>query len=258
MKTYILSVLGLSSGSACLWYWAMGAWSGLRLGERLPRLKKWMKWVRILCLIPLGAGGIVAAGIAMRGCGMTAANATVSADSARSLGSVEASPQLLARLKRLTADRDREAKLQAQQKAADERTAQRELRRQQRLASAQQQLSQRFVVMGNTIVFSNGTSVTMTTSTGSTTLPGMPGMQQAGLRKGPFCRVTCSFHHGAQSQGTGDVEVDKGYCDSGTIPASAVEVMGWYTSRDGQYEYQSPWPGPAGGGLDDYKLYWKK
>lgn len=79
--------------------------------------------------------------------------------------------------------------------------------------------------------------------------------EKAGTRKGPFCRVTCAFHHG----GNADVEVLSDLCKANFIPKSMAWVPGWQTDHSGQYEYQNPWPGPANpdGGLDSYKLYWK-
>lgn len=85
----------------------------------------------------------------------------------------------------------------------------------------------------------------------------VPGIAPYGSRKGPFCRVTCSFHHkDNQGAGTGDVEVDADYCKTQRIDPVAAEVMGWHPIN-AQYEQKSPWPGPAQGGLDSYKLYWK-
>jgi hypothetical protein len=83
------------------------------------------------------------------------------------------------------------------------------------------------------------------------------GAQSIGTRKGPFCRITCEFHHGDNAgAGTGDVEVDADYCKKGIIPPTDYEVPGWI-AIDAQYERKNPWPGPAGGGLDHYRLYWK-
>lgn len=77
-----------------------------------------------------------------------------------------------------------------------------------------------------------------------------------GGRKGPFCRMTCTFHHGEMQQGMADVEVDADTCKAKSIPPTIAHVWGWQTDVAGQYEYKSPWPGPAGGGLDSYKIYW--
>jgi hypothetical protein len=81
--------------------------------------------------------------------------------------------------------------------------------------------------------------------------------QRIGTRKGPFCRVTCEFHHKDNlGAGTGDVELDADYCTRNTIPKEDIQVPGWY-AVDAQYEHKTNWPGPARGGLDSYKLYWK-
>jgi hypothetical protein len=85
----------------------------------------------------------------------------------------------------------------------------------------------------------------------------VPGIAAIGSRKGPFCRVTCSFHHGeAGRAGKGDVEVDADYCKTQRIDPKEMEVMGWIPI-DAKYEQKNPWPGPAQGGLDSFKLYWK-
>lgn len=85
-------------------------------------------------------------------------------------------------------------------------------------------------------------------------------MQPIGTRKGPFCRVTCTFAcHNQQSQGSGtyDAETDAQYCKQNSLPEDAITVLGWVDARNG-YEYQNGWPGPASEpGALKYKLYWK-
>lgn len=80
-------------------------------------------------------------------------------------------------------------------------------------------------------------------------------------RKGPFCHVTCSFHHrDNMGPGTGDVEVEARWCNENRIKEDVAEVMGWerLPAPNDQYEVQKPWPGPAQGGLDRYTFYWDK
>lgn len=78
-----------------------------------------------------------------------------------------------------------------------------------------------------------------------------------GTRKGPFCRVTCEFHHKDNlGAGSGDVEVEASYCNTQHINQQDSVVPGW-VQLNAQYEQKNDWPGPAQGGLDSYKLYWK-
>lgn len=88
-------------------------------------------------------------------------------------------------------------------------------------------------------------------------LPSPDFAQRIGTRKGPFCRVTCEFHHKDNlGAGSGDVEVEASYCNTQHINEQALVVPGW-AQLDAQYEQRNDWPGPAQGGLDSYKLYWK-
>jgi hypothetical protein len=105
---------------------------------------------------------------------------------------------------------------------------------------------------GSGAVMMSGTGAGIVVMGGSVGL-----VQRIGTRKGPFCRVTCEFHHSdGRGAGSGDVEVDADYCDKKVIPEDAMEVPGWYPI-DAEHERENPWPGPAQGGLDHYKLYWK-
>lgn len=70
-------------------------------------------------------------------------------------------------------------------------------------------------------------------------------------RSGPFCRVTCSAHHGGEY----DVETIPDLCRSNWIPPTTSYVPGWYALSD-KYETTKPWPGPAQQGFEKYKLYW--
>jgi uncharacterized membrane protein len=70
-------------------------------------------------------------------------------------------------------------------------------------------------------------------------------------RSGPFCRVTCSAHHGAQY----DVETLPEACKANWIPPTATNVPGWIAISDKE-EQANPWPGPATAGFEKYKLYW--
>jgi hypothetical protein len=115
----------------------------------------------------------------------------------------------------------------------------------------------RWTVQGGTEEIASAPPQNPSVSASWATIAAASGWQPVGTRKGPFCRVTCSFHHNdGAGVGTGDVEVDADYCKTGKIDPSLTEVMGWI-AIDAQYEVKNPWPGPAGGGLDSYKLYWK-
>lgn len=71
------------------------------------------------------------------------------------------------------------------------------------------------------------------------------------LRSGPFCRMTCSAHHG----GVYDVETLPEACRANWIPPKTQWVPGWLAISDTE-EIANPWPGPAQAGFESYKLYW--
>jgi hypothetical protein len=74
--------------------------------------------------------------------------------------------------------------------------------------------------------------------------------EKRAARKGPYCRVTCAVHHGSRY----DVETDESLCKANWIPPDADAVPGWI--NQGDFDYKQPWPGPAGGDFQSYKLYW--
>ena len=138
--------------------------------------------------------------------------------------------EVLKRLHRESADREREAKVSVRdlQKDADREIKRNEAEREKATVSS---------ASGGTL-FVSADSVP----------PGQP----VGTRKGPFCRVTCLVHHAD----TYDVETDKEFCDKNQIPSDAEEVPGWIVM--GNMEYRQPWPRPATPGFHSYKLYWQK
>lgn len=96
--------------------------------------------------------------------------------------------------------------------------------------------------------------LTITSASGQTvtvafTLTGTRTMKAA--RSGPFCRMTCTAHHG----GMYDVETLPEACRANWIPPTAEYVPGWYSMSD-TMEITNPWPGPAQKGFESYKLYW--
>jgi hypothetical protein len=76
---------------------------------------------------------------------------------------------------------------------------------------------------------------------------------QKAVRSGPFCRVTCTAHHGGQY----DVETIPELCRANWIPPNTFKVPGWYAVSDKE-EVTIPWPGPAQKGFENYKLYWSE
>lgn len=108
------------------------------------------------------------------------------------------------------------------------------------------------------MVFTQSSTAGTVTISNPATMNNSGTMQPIGTRKGPFCRVTCTFTcHQPGGSGSADAETDAKYCKQQHIPDDVVSVMGWVDAGNG-YEYQSGWPGPASEpGALKYKLYWK-
>jgi hypothetical protein len=325
-------LFALSGPSCAFSYWISGVLWGFHVWEKIPdRVKKY--WKIYAALTFFSAGG--AAVSRMRSCDIPLmAGPSSGPGNAHSLGKVAAAadapapthlamPQeILLRLRKMSADREREGKQAAAegkkaaaldakiQKQMDEikrdpiaHVQQRRIRDLQKTTKGDSygvvaQSNSAFIyktyegaiirwtIQGEEVLapappvkessLPQGMFTTMTTSSGMVIMSSGPlrsgtvvmssggGMvmtsepaQPIGTRKGPFCRVTCSFHHNdKQGAGEGDVEVDAHYCQKNRIEPEEVGVPGW-VQVDAQYERKQDWPGPAQGGLDSYKLYWK-
>jgi len=287
MKLFWL-LFALGAPTSAISYWLSGVMWGFHVWEKIPeRIKKYWK---IYAAVTLLSGGGAAVTMA-RPCdiplwaGLSAMNSSAETREAhpietrrwRDLGKIDTPPSdVLKRLKQQTDADEKQAKAAEEKKARDARERldliksgsvpkqflarevrkrQKEEERQQKLMAqidAQIQAMAQQQVVWTTSTITNGT--VMMTSGGTMTFSSSQ-TQPIGTRKGPFCRVTCSFHHGDPRQGTGDVELDAEFCQKNRIPPELDEVMGWIQVND-QLEVKQPWPGPAGGGLDNYKLYW--
>lgn len=248
-KQFILGLIGLSSVTACLTWWFCGAISGFHLFEKLPeKIKK--AWRVYAALTLLTGGGVV--GVAgMRGCGgfatASAQPAPVSTPARRQVIKLTSPLEVLGglRLQRTKEEREEKQKAEAERRKV-EAEARKQLREEKRRLREEAQLQ---------FMMSRWSSnAAQTTSISGAPITIGREITPVGSRKGPFCRVTCAFHHSSSA----DVEVDGSYCNAKVIPPDAESVPGWARTADGQGEFQNDWPGPANSqrGLDSYKLYW--
>jgi hypothetical protein len=290
-----LALFGLTSLGAASMYWVMGAFGGFRLWSKLPeRFRKVVKCLRYLSILSLCGGGLMA-GIALtRSCGFPSGGVSLSAVEIpqmrlwRPLGKLDISGHPFKELQEAKAKAEAKTKAEAAKRAKQEaREAKKQAMLQARMGQIQWMsgatASGTMVMMGSgsftttttatAVSMSGNMIVTCSATTGDCTMQSvsntdlsnddymkMMGAHEA-QRKGPFCRVTCSFHHSDNlATHKGDVEVDGRYCNENTIKKDVVDVMGWerLPPPNEKYEVGKPWPGPAQGGLDWYKLYWDK
>lgn len=235
---------------ALIMYWLMGLLGGFHVSEKIPpRFRTWLRKVRVIP-IPLAATTTIGIGIAyMHGCiSLSAAMQEVVVSSSRILPAnpirhhnykstilITVTPELKRFILEMKQEEARQRKFEAD-------------------LEADQQRIKRFsrpdpVGRGGATIAPDGT----------VNFKPMMLLPQ-GVRKGPFCRITCTVHHDAAY----DVEVsDVNLCRTGKLDPTANEVPGWTPTGDGHTEYQNGWPGP-GPYINDpaeqykYKLYWTR
>jgi hypothetical protein len=219
---FLISLICLATPLAVLNYWASGLFCGFRISEKLPeKVKRALKLYGLLALL---GGGAAVGTASMRGCislpALQAYAASASAASGNSGAEVK-TPKLHSLGKVTPAPPP--FKVLTRMRMQEEMRKQKEEARQAMLTFLAS-IPQRWV-MGQT--------------------------RQA--RKGPFCHVTCSVHHGTLY----DRETLPEFCKSNWIPPDAENVPGWWPIDD-KHEFTAAWPGPAVTGFESYKLYWKE
>jgi len=202
--------------------WLVGFAIGIEIWKKIPK-------PRLIIPIPflLGAAGVY---LATNGEGLNLPKLTPAAVAekqpySRNLGHLVVTHELLKRLKRMEAERDREGAKTA-------------------IAAITTPATWTFVGVGMT-----SSPPIFVTASGRVTQP-----TPKGTRKGPFCQITCSVHH----KDTYQAEVEQQLCRDNKIDPDAAWVPGW-GRYDDSHEIMNDWPGPQnpGGGFDGYKLAWK-